>query len=130
MLSVNDAEMVGVCVIVAASAIHMPCMSASIGSIEMWASEVEVVTSWVVAIDAEVPIACLPVEWTIEIGGCEECVPLPVEQYVAQIEVTALPIGTKHVVTPRYTHQIVEIDLVGSLVLFVSQIQFICHLIR
>ena len=104
-------------------------MSASIGSIEMWASEVEVVTSWVVAIDAEVPIACLPVEWAIEIGGCEECVPLPVEQYVAQIEVTALPIGTKHVVTPCYTHQIVEIDFVCSFVLFVCQVQLIRHLV-
>ena len=105
-------------------------MSTSIGGIEMWASEVEVVTSRVVAIDAEVPIASFPIEWAVEIGGCEECVPLPIEQYVTQVEVTALPIGTKHVVSTCDPHQIVEIDLVGSLVLFVSQIQFICHLIR
>ena len=104
-------------------------MSTSIGGIEMWASEVEVVTPRVVAIDAEVPIACLPVEWAIEIGGCDECVPLPVEQNVAQIEVTALPIGTKHVVTPCYTHQIVEIDFVCSFVLFVCQVQLIRHLV-
>ena len=129
MLSVNDAEMVGVCVIVAASSINMPCMSASICCIEMRASEVEVVTSRVVAIDAEVPIASFPIEWAVEIGGCEECVPLPIEQYVTQVEVTALPIGTEHIVTPRYTHQIVEVDFVCSFVLFVCQVQLIRHLV-
>ena len=70
-------------VIVATPSINMPGMSASISGIEVWAPEEEVVASRVVAVDADVPVASLPIEWAIEIGGCNERVPLPVEQYIA-----------------------------------------------
>ena len=125
----SGAEVVAMAVIIAMSANHVPSMTATIGGIEVRASEVEIVTVWVTAIDAEVPVTSLPVKRAVEIGGCHKGVPLPIEQYVTQVEVTALPIGTEHIVTPRYTHQIVEIDFVCSFVLFVCQVQLIRHLV-
>jgi len=65
-------------VVVAVTAYAMPGVSATIAGIENWASEVEVVAMWIACIDAKVPIACFPIEWSIEIAGCTESVPLPV----------------------------------------------------
>ena len=82
MLSSRGTEMISVAIVVAAIPVDVPRMSATIGDIEMWASEVEVVTVRIAGIDAEVPVACLPVEGAIEIGGCQEGVPLPVEKNI------------------------------------------------
>ena len=129
VLSMRGVEVFAVAVIIAVSTYSMPGMSTMIGVIKMRTSEVEVVTVRVTGIDAEVPIASVPVQRTIEIGSCDEGIPLPVKQDIAQIEIAALPIGAIHIVTAGDTHQIVKIDLVGSLVLFVSEIQLISHLV-
>ena len=70
MLSVRGAEVVSASMIVTMSAYTVPGMCAMIGHIEVGTTEVEVVTMWITSIDAEVPVTGLPVEWTIEIGGC------------------------------------------------------------
>ena len=111
------------------SAMNMPGMSAAIGSIEVWTPEVEIVTVRIAAIDTEVPVACLPVERTIEIVSCQIGTPLPVEQDIAEIEIPALPVGAENICTSCYPHQVVEIDFVSCLVLLVSQIQLVCHLV-
>ena len=129
VLSVRGVEVFTVAVIIAMSAYSVPGVVATISVIEMRTSEVEVVTVWVTGVNAEVPVAGVPVQWTIEIGCCEEGIPLPVKQDIAQVEVTALPVGSVHIVTAGDTHQIVEIDLIGCLVLFVSEIQLISHLV-
>jgi hypothetical protein len=129
MLSVRGAEVVSMSMIVTMSAYTMPGMCAMIGHIEVRTTEVEVVTMWITTIDTEVPVTSLPIEWTIEIGGCYKGVPLPLEQDIAQIEVTTLPIGSEHIVASCHPHQVVEVYLISCLVLFVSQIQLISHLI-
>ena len=129
MLSVRAMEVVTMAVIVAVSAYSVPGVCTMIGVIEVRTSEVEVVTVCVAGIDAEVPVAGVPVQRTIEIGCCDEGIPLPVEQDIAQIEITALPVGSIHIVTAGDTHQIVEVDLIGCLVLFVCEIQLISHLV-
>ena len=91
------AEMFSVSVIVAAVSMNVPSMSAAISGIEGWTSEKEVVTVRITGIDAKVPVACLPVERTIEIGGCDVSLPLPVVQDITQVKVAALPIGAEHV---------------------------------
>ena len=53
--------MVAMPVIVTMSAMSVPGMPTAVGGVEMRASEVEIVTVWVTAVDAEVPVACLPV---------------------------------------------------------------------
>lgn len=63
----------------------MPAVSPTVGCIEMGTTEVEIVTTRVAGIDAKVPEAIAPVQWTIEIGSCHEGIPLPAEQYIAEI---------------------------------------------
>ena len=123
-------EVVAVSVVVAVSAMTMPCMSAAIGGIEVRTSEVEVVTVRITCIDAEVPVACIPVEGAVEVGRCDKGVPLCLQQDVAHIEVTALPIDAIDIVNAGDSHQVVEVDLVGSLILLVRQVQLVSHLVR
>ena len=83
---------VGASVIIAMTTVHPPAVSTMIGQVEMRASEVEEGTVRIAGIDAEVPVTCLPVEWTVEIGCCTVCTVLPVEEDIAQVEVTTSPI--------------------------------------
>jgi len=129
MLSSWGTEVISATVVVAAIAVDMPRMSATIGDIEVRTSEVEVVAMRIAGIDAEVPVAGLPVEGAIEIGGCQEGVPLPVEKNITQVKVTTLPVNTEYIVATSHTHQIVEIDLIASLVLLVGEVELIGHLI-
>ena len=130
VLSVRGVEVFAVAVIIAVSAYSVPGVVATISVIEMRTSEVEVVTVRVTGVNAEVPVAGVPVQRTIEIGCCEEGIPLPVKQDIAQVEVTALPVGTIYVVIAGDTHQVVEVNLVGSLILLVRQVQLVSHLVR
>ena len=67
MLSVRGVEVLTMTVIVAVSANSVPSVGTMIGVIEVRTSEVEVVTVRVAGIDAEVPVAGVPVQRTIEI---------------------------------------------------------------
>ena len=115
--------------VVVAVATHVPGMTAAIGSIEVRASEVEVVTMGIAGIDAEVPETSVPIQRTIEIGGGTESLPLPRVEDVLKVEVTALPVDTENVGLTCHTHQVVEVDFVGSLVLCSGKIQLVGHLI-
>lgn len=79
MLSSWGTEVLAMAVVIAAIAVDMPGMSATIADIEGRRSEVEVVTVRITGVDAEVPVASFPVEGTIEIAGCDKGIPLPVE---------------------------------------------------
>ena len=129
VVSAWSTEVIPVSVVVTMSTVNVPGMTAMIGGVEMWTSEVEVVTMWIAAIDTKVPETCLPVEWTIEIAGCQIGLPLPVEQDIAQVQVTTLPIGAENVSSTSHTHQVVEVDLVCCLVLLIGQIQLVRHLV-
>lgn len=116
-------------VIPAASSVAVPAMASAIYSPEVWTSEVEVVAVRVACVDTEVPVACVPVQWTIEISCIAECAVLPVEQYVAEVEVTTCPVNAVQVVDCVYTHQIVKVHFVGSLILLFGEVQFVSHLV-
>ena len=62
MLPSWGAEVLTMAIVIAAIAMYVPGMSATIGGIEVGTSEVEVVTVRIAGIDAEVPVACLPVD--------------------------------------------------------------------
>lgn len=64
--------------VVTAVAVAAPAVSATVSCVERWTSEVEVVAVGVARIDVEMPTACAPIERTIEVCGCAECLPLPV----------------------------------------------------
>ena len=109
---------------------NVPGVTATIAGIEYRTSEVEVVAVGIACIDGEVPVTSVPIQWAVEVGGCAERLPLPVKQDIAHIQVAALPVGAVHVVVTGHTHQVVEVDFVSGLVLFVSQVQLVGHLVR
>ena len=119
----------GTTVVPRASVVVVPSMSAAVGVPEVRTSEVEIVAIRVAGIDAEVPVACIPVERTIEVGSCAVGCILPVEENIAQIEVTASPVCSIKVVARVDAHQIVEVHLVGSFVLLFGEVQLVSHLV-
>ena len=121
---------VAMVVIVAVTADVVPGVTAAIAGIEHRAPEVEVVAVRIAGVDAEVPVAAVPVEWAVEIAGGTEGLPLPVKQNIAEVQVATLPVGGVDVVVAGDTHQVVEVDFVGGLILRLSQVQLVSHLVR
>lgn len=108
----------------------MPAVTSAVHGVEVRCAEIEVVTVWVAGVHAEVPIACVPIEWTIEISGVAVHAVLPVEQNVTQIQIAALPVESEQVVIVVDAHQVVEVNLVCSLILVIGEVQLVCHLVR
>ena len=108
----------------------MPAVTSAVHGVEAWCTEIEVVTVWIAGIHTEVPIACVPVEWTIEITGVAVHAVLPVEQNITQIQVAALPVEAVQVVIVVDAHQVVEVDFVCSLILVIGEVELVCHLVR
>ena len=95
----------------------------------MRTAKVEVVAVWIAGVDCEVPASCIPVERTIEVRGCAESSVLPVEQYVAEVEVALSPVCSVQVVIVTDTHQVVKVHLVGGLILVVGEVKLVSHLV-
>jgi len=116
-------------VVPAVSAVHPPAVSATIDGIEVGRSKIEVAAMGITCVDAEVPETTAPVKRTIEIGGFNKSTILPIEQDITEVEITTLPVGAIEVGLRVDTHQIVEVDLIGCLVLFLGQVELIRHLV-
>ena len=80
-------------------------MTSTVRYVEVRATEEEIVAARIAGVDAEVPVARIPVERTVEIGGIEICSILPVEQDIAQIHIALAPVSTIQVIVCIYTHQ-------------------------
>jgi len=102
---------------IVAAAMITPAMSSTIGAIEVRTTEVEVATVRIAGVNAEVPVTCIPVERTVEIGCCTEQLPLPAVEYIVKVGITTLPVCAKDIVSAGDTHQIIKIYLIGSLIL-------------
>lgn len=108
----------------------MPAVTSAVHGVEAWRTKIEVVTVWIASVHTEVPIACVPVEWTIEITGIAVHAILPIEQNVTQVQVAALPVEAVQVVVVVDAHQVVEVDFVCSLILVIGEVELVCHLVR
>lgn len=108
----------------------MPAVAPTVHGVEAWCTEIEVVTVWIAGVHTEVPIACVPIERTIEITGIAVHAILPIEQYVTQVQVAALPVEAVQVVVVVDAHQVVEVNLIGSLILVIGEVELVCHLVR
>lgn len=75
------------------------------------------------------PEAVGPVQWAVEVGGGEERLVLPVEEYVEQVEVTVCPVCSVEVVVCVDVHKVVEVYLVSSLILVVCEVKLVRHLV-
>ena len=72
--------------------IVMPAMPAIVNEDKVWPTKIEVVTTGITCVDGKVPVASVPVQRTIKIASCAESTILPVEQYIAQVEIASSPI--------------------------------------
>lgn len=108
----------------------MPAVASAVHGVEAWCTEIEVVTVWIAGVHTEVPIACVPVKWTIEITGIAVHAILPIKQNVTQVQVASLPIEAVQVVVVVDAHQVVEVNFVCSLILVIGEVEFVCHLVR
>lgn len=107
----------------------MPCVSTTVGMVACWSTEVEVCAVWIVGIDSKPPEAVEPVERAIEIVyGAEACV-LPGEEYVGDVDVTPSPIFCIDIVWGVYSHEIVEVHLIGSFVLLFCKVELVSHFV-
>ena len=104
-------------------------MTSTVRYVEVRATEVEIVAARIAGVDDEVPVARIPVERTVEIGGIEICSILPVEQDIAQIHIALAPVSTIQVIVCIYTHQVVEVHLVSCLILVFRKIELVSHLV-
>ena len=83
---------------------------------------------WIVGKDAEVP-ETVPVERAIEIVGCAESAILPVKEDIAEVEVALCPVVSEDIIGRVDTHQIVEVNLKGCLILFLREVKLVSHLV-
>lgn len=104
-------------------------MPASIDCHERRPAEEEVVAVWIAGIDAEMPIATVPIERAVEVAGGTVGPVLPVEKDVAQVKVTLSPVVTVEVIIVINAHQVVKVHFIGGFILVVCQVEFISHLV-
>ena len=116
-------------VIPAPATVHSPTVTATIDIPEVGTTEEEVVAMWIAGIDAEVPVTSLPIKGTIEVTCCQVGLILPVEQYVAQVEIALCPVYTIKVCLGVNAHQVVEVDFICCLILLFGKIELIGHLV-
>lgn len=100
----------------------MPAVAPTVHGVKVRCTKIKVVTVWIAGVHTEVPIACVPVERAIEITGIAVHAVLPIEQNVTQIQVAALPIESEQVVVVVDAHQVVEVNLVCSLILVICEV--------
>ena len=108
----------------------MPAVASTVHGVEVRCAEIEVVTVWIAGVHTEVPIACVPIKRAIKIGGVAVHAVLPIEQNVTQVQVAALPVEAVQVVVVVDAHQVVEVNLVCSLILVIGEVQLVGHLVR
>ena len=122
-------EVVVTTLVIAAATIMAPAVSTTIGQVEVRTTKVEVVTMRIAGIDAKVPNTSLPIEWAVEVGSGSEQIPLPAIEDIADIQVATLPVSTKYIVITCDAHQIIQVNLIGSLILCIRQVQLVGHLV-
>lgn len=108
----------------------MPAVASTVHGVKVRCTEIEVVTVWIAGVHTEVPIACIPIKRAIEIGGIAVHVVLPIKQNVTQVQIAALPVESEQVVIVVDAHQVVEVNLVCSLILVIGEVQLVSHLVR
>lgn len=108
----------------------MPAVASTVHGVKVRCTKIKVVTVWIAGVHTEVPIACVPIKRAIKIGGVAVHAILPIEQNVTQVQVAALPVEAVQVVVVVDAHQVVEVNLVCSLILVIGEVQLVSHLVR
>lgn len=68
------------------------------------------------------PVACVPIYGAEEIAGCAESRVLPIIEYILEVEITLTPCICIYIAYGMYVHEVIEIYLVCSLILLLTEI--------
>lgn len=74
------------------SAVHSPTVCPIVCCIETWATEIEICSIWIACVYAEPPDSVGPCKRAIEVCRSAESVVLPVEENIAQVQISSCPI--------------------------------------
>ena len=105
-----------------AATIMTPAMPTAIYGNEMGTAEIEISAMGIPYIDGETPKAVSPHQGAIEIAGGHISVVLPTQQDIAQVQVALRPTPAIEVIIAVDTHQVIQVDFVGGLVLVIGEI--------
>ena len=89
----------------------------------------EVVATVVARVDAEHPRAAAPDGGLIEVHRGDITAILPRRQHEAQVGVAAVPVDAEHIVGILDAEEVVQINLIDSLILIHRQAQLVRHLV-
>ena len=89
----------------------------------------EVVATVVARVDAEHPRAAAPDGGLIEVHRGDITAILPRRQHEAQVGVAAVPVDAEHIVGIPDAEEVVQINLIDSLILIHRQAQLVRHLV-
>ena len=95
-----------------------------VGHEHCWMVIVEM-TSVVVRVHCERPVACLPCYRAIEVGESHILVKLPAVQDIAEVSVTAIPPDAEDITVSVQAHQVVEVDLIDCLILCSGKVELV-----
>ncbi len=85
----------------------------------------EETVSAIVRVNCECPSTSLPSYRAIEVGECHILVELPAVQDIAEVCVTAIPPDAEDISVSVQAHQVVEIDLIDSLILCSGEVELV-----
>lgn len=111
-----------------AGGVEVPVVATAIGHIDFRAGLIELGRS-IAGIDAPYPTVVGPVHWTVEIRCCYIGVVLPGRENALELLVTERPIIAVEVIVVVDCHEVVEVDLIGSLILLIGEVQLVSHLV-
>lgn len=96
--------------------------------IDSWKT-VEEMGMCIVIIDTECPTATVDVCRTEEILTCQEIIPLPIIENIAQVFITAIEIDVVCTVDRTQCAEIIVVDFIYVVNLIFGQVKFVCHLV-
>ena len=89
----------------------------------------ELVAVLVAVVHHEAEVAVIPYQWAVEVRGVLVLLVLVSCEYIAQVGITASPVGATHPTLVVNTEQIVEVDFIHCLILCATQSQLMGHLV-
>lgn len=90
---------------------------------------VVVATVGIASVDRVVPSSASPSQRTVEVVQPHVAVPLVSAEHVPEVGVAAAPPASVEVALVVHAEQVVEVDFVCQLILFVVEVELVCHLV-
>ena len=104
-------------------------VASSIYRISVRTCPVVVAAVGIASVDRVVPSSSSPSQRTVEVVQPHVAVPLVSAEHVPEVGVAAAPPASVEVALVVHAEQVVEVDLVCQFILFVVEVELVCHLV-